>query len=361
MGKLRLILAISVVIAHTTPIFGISLIGEAHALHIFFIISGFYMSMILIEKYTGANSYQLFITNRFLRIYPVYWTVLIITVIFSYFLYTRSTGLDAGQVTEHLNYFSSLNRPMKLFLILSNLFIFGQNLLVSMGFSISSVYLLPQAWTIAFVLCFYLIAPFLLRKSLKVICISIVFAFSLRFISLNLGAHHDMWNSGIFLLELGFFLSGNLAYRVYVWLRANNLKTVYYPLAMFSSLLVIILYYHLPFKTPLLYSVIFICMPVLFLGSKQDKLDRTLGDISYPVYISYYLLIQVAGYLHIPQSGWVITSGALLFSLLLNIVVSKRIEIIRQKRLQINYKSNLSGLNTSVLNHSAYPKTNDLI
>ena len=47
MGLLRLILAISVVIWHSSPIFGISLVGGQAAVQAFYIISGFYMALIL--------------------------------------------------------------------------------------------------------------------------------------------------------------------------------------------------------------------------------------------------------------------------------------------------------------------------
>ena len=83
MGILRLLLAISVVLAHSSPLFGITSVGGALAVQAFYIISGFYMSLILNEKYTGGNnSYYLFISNRLLRLYPIYWVVLVSQIIF---------------------------------------------------------------------------------------------------------------------------------------------------------------------------------------------------------------------------------------------------------------------------------------
>ncbi len=72
MGILRILLAISVVLAHSSSIFGFSLVGGQIAVQAFYIISGFYMALILNEKYIGANnSYKLFISNRFLRLYQI--------------------------------------------------------------------------------------------------------------------------------------------------------------------------------------------------------------------------------------------------------------------------------------------------
>ena len=82
MGKIRLLLALSVVAVHGGIIWKFQLVGGHIAVQAFFIISGFYMSLILNEKYIGSNSsYKLFITNRFLRLYPIYWTVLLFTLL----------------------------------------------------------------------------------------------------------------------------------------------------------------------------------------------------------------------------------------------------------------------------------------
>lgn len=72
MGSLRFLLAIAVVIDHSGPIFGVESVGGSTAVQAFYIISGFYMSLILSEKYVGANGgYSLFFTNRLLRLFPV--------------------------------------------------------------------------------------------------------------------------------------------------------------------------------------------------------------------------------------------------------------------------------------------------
>src|SRR5438093_7095325 len=85
MGMFRFLLALSVVIAHTKAIYGYELIGGYLSVNSFFIISGFYMAFILNEKYIGKNSsYRLFITNRFLRIYPIYWLTLISMIFLSW-------------------------------------------------------------------------------------------------------------------------------------------------------------------------------------------------------------------------------------------------------------------------------------
>ena len=65
MGTIRLLLAISVVIAHSNPFFGQRLWEGEIAVELFFIISGFYMALILNEKYNTTEKTVIFYQNRF--------------------------------------------------------------------------------------------------------------------------------------------------------------------------------------------------------------------------------------------------------------------------------------------------------
>jgi len=77
MGTLRLLLALSVAYGHlAVPLrFPTSDI----AVQSFFVISGFYMALVLNEKY-GPGSYWLFISNRLLRLWPAYFVVLVLSL-----------------------------------------------------------------------------------------------------------------------------------------------------------------------------------------------------------------------------------------------------------------------------------------
>jgi peptidoglycan/LPS O-acetylase OafA/YrhL len=79
MGLIRLLLAISVITTHSTSIFGLNFIQGQIAVEIFFMISGFYMALILIEKYNKKTDYKIFISNRLLKIFPTYWLILVIS------------------------------------------------------------------------------------------------------------------------------------------------------------------------------------------------------------------------------------------------------------------------------------------
>ena len=102
MGLLRICLALAVVSTHTHQrLFPFDMITAYFAVKTFFVISGFYMALILNEKYlTKANSYKLFITNRILRLYPLYLTVFSVSLILYMLCVTfPSCSLDPGQYT----------------------------------------------------------------------------------------------------------------------------------------------------------------------------------------------------------------------------------------------------------------------
>src|ERR1700761_979235 len=92
MGLIRFLLACGVVLCHTSAIMGYTPLSGALAVQCFFIISGFYMAMVLAEKYNGKGSTYLFYTNRALKIYPIYWVCLILLIIWSLVVYNFHYG-----------------------------------------------------------------------------------------------------------------------------------------------------------------------------------------------------------------------------------------------------------------------------
>ena len=72
MGCFRLFLALSVVAGHTSSkVFGLPTIGASEAVSLFFVISGYYISMVINTKYFYAPK-RTFYISRILRIFPMY-------------------------------------------------------------------------------------------------------------------------------------------------------------------------------------------------------------------------------------------------------------------------------------------------
>lgn len=361
MGLLRFLLALSVIIAHTGPLAGFSLVGGPAAVQVFFMISGFYMAMILEGKYRKENSvsYALFYTNRMLRIYPPYLVMLLLT--FFFFIFCVTTGNIPVQFTAMAQYASQLKPINILFLLITNTFIFGQDLVMFMGVNTTTGSLfftsnfwrttpglynflfISQAWSISLELTFYLLAPFLTRLRNSTILGIMLLSLILRQIFYARGYNFDPWTYRVFLFEIIFFLAGILAFRIY-----NEWKgRISQRMAMRATALLLVTVFYYSFAPQLgeLKKTIFLLLawsvlPLVFFATKNNKLDRFIGELSYPLYISHLFVISVLEYFHLGQNAQQIPHASLytlifsvIISLCLHFFINKPIDAWRQRRL----------------------------
>lgn len=206
--------------------------------------------------------------------------------------------------------------------------------------------LIPPAWSISLEIMFYLIAPFLVKRRSALLVMLIVLSLLTRVVLYKCGFSSDPWSYRFFPSELMFFLLGILAYRLYQWLErwvqgrqiAIMASRVVYSLVI----LAIVAYPYLPnfYKYPLFLLGFFLSLPFIFLLSRSWRLDRYIGELSYPLYISHIfilsLTVRLQLYLGFPETwrGEVCFLLTLLFSLLVNELILKRIEGFRQSRVK---------------------------
>jgi peptidoglycan/LPS O-acetylase OafA/YrhL len=357
MGLFRLLLALSVVIEHVGWLGGFRPLGARQAVETFFIISGFYMALILNEKYTGKGSYRLFITNRFLRIYPAYWCVLVISI--GVYLMKSHGHLVGGPLAV---YHAHL-RPAALgFLHAANLLIFGQDAVLFLGVNpqghlyftanfqrtspmVYTFMYCPPAWTLSLELTFYLLAPWLVRRSARFLGALILASIALRiFLRYGLGLTNDPWTYRFFPTELAFFLAGAMAYQIYRELK-NNPPSAHQLRAWLIALLIAFFVYQFipaparPAGQWLFYLLAFFAIPRIFLLSKSSPLDRYIGELSYPVYLTHFIVItflQLVWYrLHWTGGfGIAVVIGTLAASMLLIQFLINPIDRLRQRRAE---------------------------
>jgi len=354
MGLVRLLLALSVVLTHCNGIMGLHFISGDTAVQAFFIISGFYMSLIWNEKYSHKNkAYWLFITNRLLRLYPAYWVVLILTLLSSVVLLVYSDGQQSGRLYAFLANADKYNPASLLFLVLTNIVVFFQDLLMFLGLNAQSgnlfftpdysvtnpqvfhFLLVPQAWSIALELVFYIIAPFLVGKRLRILIIAIIGSIGLRFFLYAAGYSHDPWICRFFPTELVFFLCGAVSYRFYKAFchrgSINRIQIVFFVLVVLYTVLYTLVDF--PFKKGVYLLLITFAVPFIFKFSKTSAIDAYLGDLSYPVYISHIFVLNVLAAIGLSSSIYFsiyLIINTILFSVIIYLFIIKRIEKSRQ-------------------------------
>lgn len=348
MGSLRLLLAVSVVAFHAGPIFGFHGM-QAEAVPAFFVISGFYMALILDTTYRGAI--RTFYENRLLRLFPLYWAFLVLIALLALLPSVGTTVVDNTLYSAR----SQLARMFESWVAaVPNLFIVGSDWLRvltvkpldgSWGFwprrapegpTLKGAYqylAVPQIWSVAVELTFYAIAPALVRlrtRTLVVLCIAA--AILGPRLNWNMSFRHMLPSA-----NLWFFILGIIAYRALP--RMQNVPRAIHIVLACVPFAIAILWRWIPINPPSrdaavvgsLIALFSIGLPSLYVLSRDWKADRWIGELSYPLYVTH-LLFQF-GTSHLgAYSGAACLAISLTVSALLLLLVQEPVERIRRAR-----------------------------
>lgn len=198
-----------------------------------------------------------------------------------------------------------------------NLFLFGQDVVMFLGLNLDTgnmfftnnfvatipqfhdFLFIPQAWTVGLELLFYLIAPFIVRRKIRIIVILLFFSIAIRcYIYFVLDLHHDPWTYRFFPNELALFLIGSLSFYFYSYLQSNPINNGIHKLifGLFLSLLLIFAY--IPamhnlydINAMFLYLITGLSIPSIFIVTKTSIIDNRIGELSYPIYLVHMLII----------------------------------------------------------------------
>jgi peptidoglycan/LPS O-acetylase OafA/YrhL len=330
MGFVRIFLALSVVLWHI-PNSKEHLLNAAVAVVCFFMISGFYMAMVINEKYARDDGPWIgtFYAARFWRLYPTYFAVLLIMV--GWFVLTRSPTPFTGRLPM---------APLdQLSLIIINLAVIGQDLyqtvveaisqnsgpsflwqinhyLAPSYFSQSSTIMVGQAWSLSSEFLFYLMAPFIVRSRLRV-AIGLAISLGLRITLIEgFGWRSGIWGYWFFPGALCMFLLGAAAWHV----RRALPKSPHYGRIGWVCLAALVFFaarnlvkggIMLPSNDAgsidgvefwLFYVAFALAIPLIFDATRTIKRDRALGELSYPLYLIHGLVCGLIFYKwHAPQ------------------------------------------------------------
>jgi peptidoglycan/LPS O-acetylase OafA/YrhL len=341
MGTLRFLLALSVAYGHLAV--PLRFPTADIAVQSFFVISGFYMALVLNEKYR-PGSYWLFISNRLLRLWPAYAVVLILSL----------------AAADNWKPIFALDWPSAALFAASQLLIVGQDLYFFLSVGHDTLVLtahqaetsaplfrfapVPQAWTLALEIYFYLLAPFLVRRGPMFIAALIAASLLLRLALQGvLGLNGHPWSYRFFPSEMALFLAGSLGY----WLCASTTKGQRRRALLLLLVAAVLVFASLAINnwdgvqrlaSLSLLAAIIVGVPRLFELTKSFDIDRYVGELSYPLYICHFLF----GWLLLPNTYSGVYT-ALLLSLATSVVlyhlIDRPLDAWRQQRLDRSQRS----------------------
>jgi peptidoglycan/LPS O-acetylase OafA/YrhL len=299
MGLFRVILAISVVLSHIvkteTPFY--QGFGGTNSVEIFFLVSGFYIALILDKTY---KSKRMFYLNRILRLYPIYLIVCLLVLL---------TSILRRGFAENLFGYSPLVLLISTF---SNLTLIGTDWLMFFDTSNGGIQLtssvvtgdqmrdllwIAPAWSLGIEITFYAMAPVLCRWRSRFLIAAIIGLCTIRilFNQSEFNFAESPFDARFFPFELPYFLVGILLYRC----KRDAKLEVTIPLKYLYSALFLFFLIFEPIRSSFDLSrtasmaVLVIVAAVVVLFGQSSEFDRKFGELSYPIYISHVFIAQV--------------------------------------------------------------------
>jgi peptidoglycan/LPS O-acetylase OafA/YrhL len=350
MGLFRLTLALCVVLGHGLYL-PVPAASPDVAVQTFYIVSGFYMALVLTERYHSLWS---FFSNRVLRLYPAYLVVLALTLGHALLRWGVGRSSTMPGLLTYETHFAPLDLSGKAYLVLTNLLLVGQDLALFLKLSdgghslawttnalatsphVETFLLVPQSWSLSIELGFYLFAPWLVARGTRTLLAILGVTIGLRLALASIGLTFDPWTYRFFPVELGSFVLGMVLYRSLPYRRASKTTQRLATAAVLAATLLLSAAPGTWWTRIAFYGLVAWALPLAFQLTRHNRLDRYLGELSYPVYLVHLLVISVALY-----SGWSGLHLALLIlamvaasSVLLHEVVQKPVDRFRAARVQ---------------------------
>ncbi len=322
MGLLRILLASVVAIGHAPPgVLGMPL-NASLAVSAFYVISGFYIQLVIVERYaTGPGWIANFYASRLLRLFPIYWLIVAVCGV-AYFA--------AGAYNDAFYYHDEVTRGLvaggdpavRNYLLFGNVAIFGQELgrfaaydpvrhlfyltphpaRLDWHIRVSSMWFIEQSWSVAIELWFYLIAPSLLTRRTRIVVGVALASLALRVVLMLAGFDDPEWRNAFLPSDIATFCFGALGYRFY----RTRLKFAgtahaarWRGLAALALIVAVALVYprlavwSRGWSYPAFVVLVAAAAPYLFRAFAALPADRLIGDLSYPVYLVHLLVIRL--------------------------------------------------------------------
>lgn len=292
MGSFRLALAVLVALSHA----GVRVAGYnpgVVAVVGFFLLSGYVMTALIERNYRDSSRVGLFYLDRLGRIYPQFALYLGVALLFALALGPAAVGapkLDASTLLGNV------------LLVPLNFFQYGD---------LGQALLLAPAWSLGLEVLFYLVMPWLLICKVRGAAFAVsIGVYALAFFGV---LNADAWAYRLLPGTLFIFLLGS-------YMRTGGARVLVGTWAACLAALVCIA--SLPLDRAFMAEVlagILLGVPLVWALSRRrwGRLDATLGDVSYGLFLSHWPLLMAARALGWPidtagqLAGWLALSALL--------------------------------------------------
>ena len=278
-GTLRTLLAINVVLLHIFNVYGVG----NYAVSAFFLLSGFLMTFVMQESYQfSKRGFVTFWLNRMLRLYPIYWVVLLLTLIGLVFLDTIPRHPDLFMPDTLLGWFSNLTMLYPK--------------IVPHNFEPR---LVPPSWALTNELLFYFLISIGISKTklrtMLWLLLSVGY-FGATYLFYDIPTYRY---SAVFASSLPFALGASL-----YWFKNQfpTLKSPLLPLALYVAFMCNALYGHQFLSSVkeisiylnyILSAALIVTLFKMIASRKVKKWDTYIGHYSYPIYLVHFLAAMV--------------------------------------------------------------------
>ena len=295
----RVALAISVVLSHIikTKSSFYQGFGGTNSVEIFFLVSGFYIALILDKTY---KSKRIFYLNRILRLYPIYLIVCLLVLLTSIFRRGVAENLfDYSPFVLLISTFSNLTligTDWLMFFDTSNGGIQFTSSVIT-GDRMRDLLWIAPAWSLGIEITFYAMAPILCKWRSRFLLATIIGLCTIRIVfnQSDFNFVESPFDARFFPFELPYFLVGILLYR---YRRDTKLETTIPLKYLYPALALFFLIFE-PLRSGLDLSrtasmaVLVIVATVVVLFGQSSEFDRKFGELSYPIYISHVFVAQL--------------------------------------------------------------------
>ncbi len=285
-GTYRTFLALAVVAHH---LISIPVIGH-YAVHGFFILSGYLMTYIMTNSYGySLSGLKAFSINRFLRLYPSYWVILIFTI-FVVLIFGEENSSD---------YRRYIYLPDTLAGVLQNISLLYFNFFPG-GVSPR---LSPPTWALTIELLFYLLIALGISRSKKMtilwFCISLIYMISTHIFELDYQYRYSFFIAGTFPFSIGAMI---FHFQKISWGRfikqshPNTLIVLFMMFVLNAGLSAVGKKLDLPDTVSLVSFYLNVLINALIVFKLIDgrlpfiskELDAKIGNYSYPIYLLHW-------------------------------------------------------------------------